>query len=364
MMFRSVVLAATASVLAFTAAYAQPAPAVTRQDREQALDILARRLDHYVLREHAPAVKRRLAERRAAYLTLEDPQAFARAVTADLYGVTRDKHLQVWVEAPRPAAAASSGPPPSPEDAERALAYGLTSVRRLPGNVGYLKLRHFSGSPESRAAVDRTMAALADADALIIDVRDNGGGGEPVLRRLLGHLSAAPMELVAIDWRECAPPPADRPDACAQTGRRSERRWSETPEGGPTYARKPLYVLTSAGSFSAAEEFAYDLQQARRATVIGEITGGGANPSAMMDLGERFAVVMPIGVTRHPLSHGNWEGKGVTPDVAVPAAEALTEAYRRSLEQLVRAAPGSPVHGDRLGALADPAAALRRDAGL
>lgn len=351
-------LAGGASALA-----AEPA-APTAAERAAAVDTLVRRMDHYVLQEHKPAVTARLRAEKARYVAMEDPHKFAQAVTADLLAVTRDKHLQVWVSNPPPATpAAVGGPPSGPEAQEASRGHGIAEVRRLSGNVGYLRLNSFSGAPKAADAIDAAMILLKDTDALVIDLRRNGGGGEAALKRLVAHFFPAPVELETIAWRECQPPPADRPDACVQRPRRMERRWSDT-ISAPAYAgRKPVHILVGGGTFSAAEAFAYQLQQEKRAAVVGAFTGGGANPSGMMDLGERFSVVMPLGVTTHPKTGTSWEGVGVRPDVPVAADAALLEAYRRTLMALPDGSDAD-LNRERRDALKEPESTLRREMAL
>lgn len=313
-----------------TATAAAPTGPGALINRTRALDTLDRRLAHYVMNERTPAIRGRLTDRRDAYLALTDPGAFRQAINADLLAVSGDKHLQVWVEARGRDDVIAGGPPPTMEAmaAEEARqGFGVRAARMLDGGVAYLDLAYFSGHPDSAAAIDAAMARLAGARALILDLRENGGGGEPALKRLMGHLAPEPMALEEIHMRRCAPDPAD-PEGCIQDGSRDvEIRRADT-VAHPTFPTQPIYVLTSGRSFSAAEAVAYDLQAAGRATVVGEATGGGANPSTTMDLGPWFTVVMPIAVSRHPLTGTNWEGVGVQPDVAVPAERALDEAVR------------------------------------
>ena len=204
----------------------------------------------------------------------------------------------------------------------------MREAKALEGGVGYLDLAYFSGHPDAGAAIDAAMARLAGSRALILDLRNNGGGGEAALKRLMGHLAPAPMRLEDIRMRRCAPDPAD-PEGCVQDGSREVQTRYADAVAAPAFPDQPVYVLTSGGTFSAAEAVAYDLQATGRAVVVGEVTGGGANPSIAMDLGPWFTVIMPIGEARHPVTGTNWEGVGVQPDVAVPADEALAEALRR-----------------------------------
>lgn len=311
-------------------AAANPHAAITEAHRARALDTLDRRLAHYVMVERTPAIRARLAERREAHLALTDPEAFRQAINADLLAVSGDKHLQVWIEGRSRDDVAAEGPPPTMEAmaAEEARnGWGVREAKLLDGGVAYLNLASFSGHPDSAAAIDATLAELAGARALVLDLRENLGGGEVALRQLMGHFAPQPMRLEDIQFRRCRPNPADRED-CIADGRDAFERFAN-PVATPAFPTQPIFVLVGPGTFSAAEAVAYDLQAAGRATVIGETTGGGANPSIAMDLGPWFTVIMPIGEARHPVTGTNWEGVGVQPDVAVPVEKALEEALRR-----------------------------------
>ena len=321
----------TAAGAAEAAVGADPRAAITEAHRMRALDTLDRRLAHYVRGDRTPAIRARLGARRAAYLALADPEAFRQAINADLLAVSGDKHLQVWIEPRSRDEVIAEGPPPTMEQmgAEEARnGFGVREARVLDGGVGYLDLAWFSGHPDAGAAIDAALAKLAGSRALILDLRRNGGGGEAALKRLMGHLALEPMRLEDILMRRCAPDPAD-PEGCLQDGSRDVQERRADAVAAPAFPTQPVYVLTSRDSFSAAEAVAYALQATGRAVVIGEVTGGGANPSMTMDLGPWFTVVMPIGEARHPATGTNWEGVGVRPDVAVPADQALEEALRR-----------------------------------
>lgn len=311
-------------------AAANPHPAITAAHRERALDTLDRRLAHYVMLERTPAIRARLAERRGDHMALTDPEAFRQAINADLLAASGDRHLQVWLEPRSRDDVIAEGPPPSMEQmgAEEARnGFGVREGKVLDGGVGYLDLAYFSGHPDAGAAIDAALARLAGSRALVLDLRRNVGGGEAALKRLMGHLAAEPMRLEDISMRRCAPDPADR-EGCVQDGARDVQVRYADAVAAPAFATQPVYVLTSGGSFSAAEAVAYALQAEGRATVVGEVTGGGANPSMLMDLGPWFSVVMPIGEARHPATGTNWEGVGVQPDLAAPAERALDEALR------------------------------------
>jgi C-terminal processing protease CtpA/Prc len=177
-------------------------------------------------------------------------------------------------------------------------------------------------------AVSETVAAamtfLANTDALVIDLRRNGGGRPQTVALLSSYLFDAPVLLNSLYWREW-----DRTDDF----------WTSATVKGRRYGKdKPVFVLTSARTFSAAEEFAYNLKNLERATIVGETTGGGANPGGMRRLSEDFTMFVPMGRAINPVTKTNWEGTGVAPDVAVASENALQAA----LELARKAASSSP----------------------
>jgi len=117
--------------------------------------------------------------------------------------------------------------------------------------------------------------------------------------------------------------------------------WTLAHVPGPRYLDRPVYLLTSAFTFSAGEEFAYNLKALRRATLIGETTRGGAHPTDVLPITPTLEITVPIARSVNPITGTNWEGSGVEPDVAVPADEAFDVAYRMALEHVltVDAAP-------------------------
>lgn len=241
-----------------------------------------------------------------AFDTITDPQKLADALTERLKPL--DRHFRVtWRAAdgkPGPAA-----PPPPGGD-------GIERVDVLPGNIGYLRLTHFAhfefGDDDAPAhrAIDAALARLAATDAVIVDLRDNRGGSP----NMVGYLVSA-----------FTPPGADIYNTFhARNGGTS----SEAP--AQPYAKPrldvPLYVLINGRTGSAAEAFTYTVKNAKRATVVGETSRGAANPGGFVEVGGGFAVFVSDGTPVSPVTKTNWEGTGVTPDVAVPAADALDKA--------------------------------------
>jgi C-terminal processing protease CtpA/Prc len=194
----------------------------------------------------------------------------------------------------------------------RSLNYGFERAERLPGNIGYLDLRAFMDAREGGATAAAAMAFLANTNALIVDIRRNGGGGPEMVALVSSYLFDERVHLNSLYWRE---------------GDRTDQFWTTDWVPGPRFGgSRPVYVLTSGETFSAAEEFAYNLQTRKRATIVGETTGGGAHPGGPARLTEHFRLFIPRGRAINPVTGDNWEGRGVKPDVPVPATDALRTA--------------------------------------
>jgi hypothetical protein len=264
------------------------------------------------------------------YDALVEPWALANQLTADLQSTAHDKHLRVAARgpAPRPAAAPTAAPPtpaaapgtaappaaPPPGPPPRSEA-GVVRADRLPGNIGYLEIVAFPALDAFKPPIEKAMAALKDTRALIIDARRHGGGS-PVPEAYLASYFLDPAKPVAVNrfvWR----------NAGTDTFRTEDFNSSPTPF---RYAGKPVYVLTSSSTFSGGEAIAYDMQALGLAKVVGEVTGGGANPGGMVPLSPDYAMFLPAGRGENPTTGKNWDGVGVQPDVVAPAADALKVA--------------------------------------
>lgn len=247
-----------------------------------------------------------------------DPKAFAAALTGRLRASSGDGHFAVEH---RTTQAGQNGlDAAEAEHSEASLErwygvgvnHGFEAVRRLDGGIGYLDLRVFPPLKMGGDMLTAAMTLLAQSPALIIDLRQNGGGMGEAVGMLAAHLLDDSVELSAVYDR-----PTDR------LTRAFTPSWVPGRRFGPD---KPVYVLTSRRTFSAAEAFAYDMQAIKRATIVGERSGGGAHPFEYRSITPNFILSLPERRSINPVTRTDWEGVGVEPDVEVPADEALEQA--------------------------------------
>lgn len=282
---------------------------------ERVGEMLAKR---YVFPDVAARCIARLGEMTAteAFRDATDPDVFAAWLTDALRSVSHDKHLLVRVRAAAAKPAPAGSELPSRERARQLSRgqqsnFGFERVERLEGNVGYLDLRSFAGPWDAQTTAVSAMGFLQNADAVIFDLRRNEGGSPGMVQFLSSYLFAEPTHLNTLHFRE---------------GDRTEEYWTLPDVPGAKLPDVPVFVLTSAKTFSAAEEFSYNLLTQKRATLVGETTRGGANPGGLFPIDARFEMVIPTGRAINPITGTNWEGTGVVPQVAVPAERALEAA--------------------------------------
>ncbi len=272
----------------------------------------------------ATEIKKHVAAKK--YDTITSARTFADALTNDLRAVSNDKHIYVMFS-PEPLADRKPDAPPPAAEVERFREQvrfwnaGFIKVERLAGNVGYLRLDEFAPPDLAASKAAAAMTMLSGTDALIIDLRNNGGGHPATVAVLVSYLYAADEEIHINDLYF-------RPN------NQTRQFWTLPDLTGPRYPKKPVYVLTSKRTFSGAEEFAYDLQQLKRGTIVGEVTGGGANPGDVQRVHANFGVFVPTGRAINPVSKTNWEGVGVKPDVTATEDKALDVAYLAALAKL------------------------------
>lgn len=303
---------------------------LTASERTAAVDAVLQAMEgQYVFPDRVPAIREAVrAAQAAGRYDLADPRAFARVLTEDLRRSGNDGHLYISHD-PEQFAAAGRAPPrgPNPElealwtARYRASNSGLTEQRILPGNVRYLKVSSFGWiNDETGLAWDAAMRFLKGGEAVIIDLRGNGGGAHDAVRYAISHFMEPDQPLIT--FLEAGQPP------------NASRTLSYLPVG--RMIGKPLYVLTDGRVGSAAEEFAYSVQQFRLGTLVGQTTAGGANNNRLIPVAPGFMLSVSYGRPEHPVSGTNWEGVGVAPDVEVPGDQAPDRAQDLIREAAVR----------------------------
>jgi len=296
--------------------------------------------EFYVFPDKAKLVAERLQarEQSGAYRGAKDLDAFAAMLTEDLRQPTRDKHLGVRYRAqPIPPDSGNNGPTPEQErefgNFLKSRNYDIRKVETLPGNIGYIDLRAFAAAQHAKPALAAMMNLVADTDALIVDLRNNGGGDPHAVAFMSSYLFDKRTHLNDMYSRE---------------DNRTDAFWTDEGVPGKKFGgTKKVYVLTSKKTFSGAEEFSYNLQQLRRGLIVGETTGGGAHPGGVHRIHAHLGAFIPSGRAINPISKTNWEGTGVVPDVPVKAEDALATAERLALSELLKS-PEDEEHAQRL----------------
>jgi len=323
---------ALAVILMMTAATAQPAANDTELNahiRKDVLTELATQLEaHYAIESTAKQLARlvRSKQKSNAYKRIKTGPELARALTDDLAQIAHDKHLHVYYSS-KPLT--KNAPVFSQKEFfEHVRKHNgqVPKVEILDGNIGYIRVDGVPPRDVAGRAVAAAFAFVHETDALIIDNRGDGGGDPNTVALYVSYLSEGPPHVI---------------NTFHIRDRNQVVEFESTDLGDLSYgATKPVFVLTSNKTFSGGEELTYDLQVARRAVIVGEVTGGGANPGGPISLGHQFVVNMPNGQAVNPITGTSWEGKGVQPDVPVPAADALSKAQSLAIDRL--AAAGLP----------------------
>lgn len=309
-------------------------PGMTAADMNQKIDaatrarvidaIVAKLNELYVFPDVAKKMEQALREhqQKGAYDAVAKSRAFATLLTEQLRAVSHDKHLGInFMPMPVP-----DGPrEPSAEDKARfkeqleQMNCGFRKAERLDGNIGYIKFDMFGDTEICGPKATAAFAALGDVDAVIFDMRENGGGQPDMVAFVSSYLFAKRTHLNDIYDRK---------------NNKTTQYWTKPTVPGKKLAKQPVFVLTSQNTFSGAEEFTYNLKNLKRATIIGETTGGGAHPTMGARLDDHFMIGVPFARAINPITKTNWEGTGVEPDVKVPADQALETAKKLAAERI------------------------------
>ena len=293
---------------------------ISAKERNELIDSLVIKLnENYVFPQVAElmAKKIRQNQQQKNYESITDGHILAQQLTADLRSISNDKHINIRYSVT--PVRADLKPMELPADEKSAYGeylkhdnYGISKVEILKGNIGYINFNYLCSPEFAGHTYTSMMNYISHTEALIIDLRNCRGSQSPdAIPFLLSYFFNEPVHLNDLVWRK---------------GNETRQSWTYAHVPGKKFTTQPIYVLTSASTFSGAEEMAYDLQQLKRAVIMGDVTGGGANPGGDMYLSKHFTIFMPVGQAINPMSKTNWEGVGVKPDSLMDARLVLNRA--------------------------------------
>lgn len=281
-------------------------------------------IQNYVFPEIALQVEKHIKSKleKGEFDKITDMQKFADKITEEMQSISHDKHMHLLF---RPQQQSSIQDEQNPleqfyfqkkRDLEESC--GLTRIEKLENNIGVLEISSFNYLTEvAQPYIDAAMRMLSGSDAIIIDCRKNRGGSPDMVNYVCSYFFEKPTHINSIYWK--------------QIDKTIESITLEN-VGGQKIVDVPIFVLTSSHTFSGAEEFAYDLQTQKRATIIGEVTGGGANPGRAFPVGKDYRVFIPTGKAINPVTKTNWEGVGVKPDIEVESSKIFETALAKATE--------------------------------
>jgi hypothetical protein len=303
---------------------------LTPKERIEVVRAIGKELsNNYVFPDVAEKMTAHISKqnKKGHYKKITDPEIFANKLTEDLRSISHDKHIRVrfapeGIARQKQAVSVADKQKLSQQNIERSKKtnFGFKEVKILDGNVGYLNLTRFEHTRIGGETATAAMRFLSNADAIIFDLRNNGGGNPTMIQLISSYLfDSEPVHLNNFYWRP--------KNLNTQT-------WTLPHVVGNRSPDVPVYVLTSSRTFSAAEEFSYNLKNLKRATLIGETTGGGAHPGGPVIATDRFMIGVPSGRAINPITKTNWEGVGVVPHIKVKSENALTTAHIKAIEAL------------------------------
>ena len=298
--------------------------ALTEEYKEQAIHKLSQLMnDFYVFPNVAKSTEEHLLKQlnKGHFKQFKDDESFAAALTESVQSVNNDKHMRIQKN--RPYVAPDNSPERKIEEQldqinrSKWFNYGFVEVKVLKGNVGYLDLRGFAGLEGGKPIADAYMKLMANTDAIIIDLSKNGGGSPDMVQYLCSYFFDEKVHLNSLYYRE---------------GDKTIDFWTLDEIGGTKMPDLPLFVITSNRTFSGAEEFSYNMQTQKRATLVGQTSGGGANPGGTRSINENLYVFIPTGKAINPITKTNWEGVGVIPEIKTELEDTFDKTYELAME--------------------------------
>lgn len=302
-------------------------PKLTSAERNEVIDTLLAKVNAiYVFKDIAKKMSEAIRQHHQHhdYDTIADREVFAKVLTTDLQVISKDGHLGVDYSA-TPVTNKTPGAP-SPDDVNKFRLtwarnnFNFKKVEHLDGNIGLLQLDTFFPADWIKDIAAGSFAFLSNSDAIIIDLRNNHGFAPDGVNLIESYFFSDETHI------------ADQYDRDAKTLR---QYWTSATVPGSKLINKDLYILVSKNTFSAPESFAYNMQALSRAKVIGEVTGGGAHGTKPFTISKYFIASIPFSYEVNPVTHTDWEGKGIQPDVKVPADEALLTAQIMAIREVI-----------------------------
>lgn len=275
---------------------------------------------NYVFPDKAQGISKALtaqAKANAYAKVSKDPQKLARQIQADMNKIYQDPHMLVeynpdFALRDQGVVKLSQEEIKQAQNHDKEINYLFKKVEYLPGSIGYVA---FNGFVEHVAGAKPIIASalgfLANSKAIILDLRENGGGEPEMVSQMESYFFKEKTPMNALIKR---------------ANQDTTFYYADPAKTNGLTLTMPVYILTSKRSVSAAEDFSYAMQQAKRATVVGEVTGGAAHPAMPFSVGQGFVVHIPFARPSNPVTLTDWEGTGVIPDVKVDAAKALAKA--------------------------------------
>jgi hypothetical protein len=307
---------------------------LTAKMKSDAIASLSKLLfENYIFVDSAKKVENLLQNnlKNNVYDKIEDPRQFSEMITKDMQSITHDKHLRFGFNPEMAADLLSGGFTDEDnevvrkkyEEAMKNENYQFRKLEILPGNIGYMDLRGFTDASIAKETGAAAMSFLANTNAIIFDLRENGGGDPNMVQFLCSYLFDGKVHLNDLYYRK---------------DDKTTEYWTTETVPGKKIPNVDIYVLTSNYTFSGAEEFTYNLKNLKRATIVGENTGGGANPGGTMRVSDYFVAFIPTGRAINPITKTNWEGTGIAPDIACKKDDALNvaklEIYKKFVNKI------------------------------
>ena len=297
----------------------------------QLIDSLNVRLNNnYVFREKAERISLFLQSQlnKNVYAPyLKNPQKLAEQIEKDIAKIHHDPHLHIYYD---PGFVAQENTKPSEEEINQVKNfwkeqnYSFPKVEILPGNIGYLPFNGFVDDIESaRPTIYSGLKFLANTRAIIIDLRENQGGSPEMVSQIESYFFKEKTHMN---------------DLINRSAKDTTVYYADPAKADSLHLAMPVYILTSHKTFSAAEDFSYGMQHAKRARIVGEITGGGAHPQMPFSIGQGFVSAIPFARSYNPITKTDWEGTGVIPDVRVDADKAFLKTQELIFTEQLRVA--------------------------